>query len=76
VRDRPLSPLALDVMARATVVQMRDDAAELAQLVRDVRRRLPPLPSNPAEREAVLMVMLLQARDRSRRLLTLVDVRS
>lgn len=30
MRDRPLSAEALDIMARATVAQMRGDAAELA----------------------------------------------
>lgn len=30
--DEPLGALALDIMARATVAQLRDDALELAKL--------------------------------------------
>ena len=77
--DRAARDLARDICAWATVHQMRDRADELAELARELQRPIPLLPLDPAEREAVLTVLLLQARDQSRRLLTLVsgdDVRS
>jgi hypothetical protein len=64
--------MASDIMARATLCQLADDADELAVLVRDVSRPLPVMPLDPVQREATLMVLLLQARDRARRLLALV----
>jgi hypothetical protein len=69
--SRP-GPLALSIMARATVNQMRDDAAELAALVAGLNRPLPVLPLDPAQREAALTILLLRERDRARRLLALV----
>jgi len=71
-RDPKLDPVALDLMARSRLADLRSEADELAALVREVRRPLPVLPTNPTEREMVLMALLLQARNRARRLLALV----
>jgi hypothetical protein len=70
--DRKPNALALDLMQRATLSQLRDDAADLAGLVREIQKPLPVLPLDPAERESALTVLLFQARDRERRLLTLI----
>jgi hypothetical protein len=63
--DRP-GPLALDLMRRATVAQLRDDASELAELCKEE-----PLPELPV---SMLKLFRLprRERDRSRRLLGLV----
>ena len=75
--DHPLNAEAKVIFRHATIADLRSDADEGARLVRDTLRPLPVLPLDPAEREAVLMLLLLQARDRSRRLLALLgDVRS
>jgi hypothetical protein len=71
--DPKLGALALDLMQRATLAQLRDDASELAGLVREILRPLPILPLDPAEREVVLAASLLQARDRALHLLTLLS---
>ena len=43
MRDRPLDPVALDLLSRATLCQMRDDADELAALVAGLNEPLPRL---------------------------------
>ena len=76
--ERP-GPLAESLLAAAVVADLRSDADELAELARDTLRPLPVLPLDPVEREMVLTVLLLQARDQAKRLLALVasgDVRS
>ena len=76
--ERP-GPLAESLLAAAVVADLRSDADELAELARETLRPLPVLPLDPVEREMVLMVLLLQARDQAKRLLALVasgDVRS
>jgi len=70
--DPKPNALALDLMQRATLAQLRDDASELAGLVREILEPLPVLPLNATERELALMVLLLQARDREMRLLTVI----
>ena len=79
VPDDPKSnALALDLMQRATLAQLRDDATDLAGLVREILRPLPVLPSDPVEREVVLTILLLQSKERERHVLTLIaggDVR-
>jgi hypothetical protein len=75
--DRPLSSEAQALLRHATVADLKADAHELVALMQAAERPIPVLPLDPAEREAVLMLLLLQARDRSRRLRTLLgDVRS
>lgn len=69
--DQP-EALALDLMARATLAGLREDAAELAAIVREIQRPLPTLPSDATEREKALMNLLLQARDREMRLLSVI----
>jgi hypothetical protein len=71
-RDR-LNAMAVAIMAAGTFHQLADDANELAALVRETLRPLPTLPLDAAEREAAFMGLLLEARDRSRRLLALVS---
>ena len=76
--ERP-GPLAESLLAAAVVADLRSDADELAELARETLRPLPVLPLDPVEREMVLTVLLLQARDQAKRLLALVasgDVRS
>jgi hypothetical protein len=76
--ERP-GPLAESLLAAAVVADLRSDADELAELARETFRPLPVLPLDPVEREMVLTVLLLQARDQAKRLLALVasgDVRS
>jgi hypothetical protein len=69
--DAKLNALALDLCGRATVNQIRDDAAELGELLRE--RPIPPLPDDPALRASLLLVELLRERDRCRRLLAWVE---
>ena len=64
--------LALDLMQRATLAALREDAAELGAIVREHQRPVPTLPLDATERELTLMVLLLQARDREMRLLTVI----
>lgn len=70
--DPKPNALARDLMQWATLAGLREDAVELGAIVREIRRPLPTLPLDAAERELVLMVLLLQARDRERRLLTVI----
>ena len=70
--DRPLDSVALDLMARSRVADLKANGDELARLVRETLRPLPALPLDPVAREQVLAILLLQARDRGRRLLTLI----
>jgi hypothetical protein len=64
--------LALDLMQRATLAGLREDAVELGAIVRENRRPLPTLPLDATERELALMDLLLRARDRERWLLTVI----
>jgi hypothetical protein len=69
-RDPKLDPVALDLLARSRIIEMRESAEEFAELIRE--RPIPSLSSsNPAEREMVLLIQLLRERDRCRRLLSL-----
>ncbi len=61
------------ILAAATVADLRSDAEELAALARETMRPIPVLPLGAVEREATLTILLLQARDRARRLLSLVE---
>jgi hypothetical protein len=70
--DPKPNALALDLMQRATLIQLRDDATDLAGLVREIQKPLPTLPLDATDREMALMDLLLQARDRERRLLTVI----
>ena len=63
--ERP-GPLAQSLLAAAVVADLRSDADELAA---QARERLPPLPVlllDPVEREMVLTVLLLEARDQAK----------
>jgi hypothetical protein len=76
MRDRPLDPIALDLMQRATVAQLRDDATELAALCRGLdgsTAGAPPLSLDPHEREMQLVKLFRAERERSRLLLTLLS---
>jgi hypothetical protein len=70
--DHKPNALALDLMQRATLSQLRDDATDLAGLVREIQTPFQTLPLDATERELALMALLLQARDRERRLLTVI----
>jgi hypothetical protein len=70
--DPKPNALAFDLMQRATLIQLRDDSTDLAGLVREIQKPLPRLPSSATDREMALMDLLLQARDRERRLLTVI----
>jgi hypothetical protein len=65
-------PLARDLMQRATVAGLREDADELCVIVRESQRPLPTTPLDATGREMVLKDLLLQARDRERRLLKMI----
>ena len=64
--------IAADICRAATVCQMRDDADELAAIVRAVEAPLPVLPFDVIEREEVLKLTVLRGRDRERRLLAIL----
>jgi hypothetical protein len=64
--DRPLNAEALAILRHAVVAQLRDDAAELAELCKE--EPLPELPVSMLK----LFRLLRRERDRSRRLLGLV----
>jgi hypothetical protein len=67
-RDHPpLDPVAVDLLSRATLCQLKDDAAELAELCREE-----PLPQLGTVSMLKLFRLLRRERDRSRRLLGLV----
>ena len=70
--DPKPNALALDMMQRATIVELREDAAELGAIVREIQRPLPTLPLDLVEREAVLTILLLQSREREQHVLTLI----
>jgi hypothetical protein len=70
--DRPLSAEAKVILRYAVVADLRSDCDELAALVRETLQPIPTLPADPALRASMLLVLLLQARDRTRRLLAQV----
>jgi hypothetical protein len=70
--DPKPNALALDLMQRATLSQLKDDATDLAGLVRDIQKPLPTLPLDASAGELALMDLLLQARERDTRLLTVI----
>ena len=70
--DPKPNALALDLMQRATLAGLRNDAEELGAIVREMQPPLPTLPLDATDREMALMDLLLQARDRERRLLTVI----
>ena len=70
--DDRTNALAVAIMARATYCQLADDADEFAALVKAVQQPIPDLPDDAAERASLLLLMLLQSRDQSRRLLALL----
>lgn len=70
MQDDPAKKIALDLMARATVIEMRERAEELAELC--IEREIPRLPADARARELDLMELLVRERDRSRRILALV----
>jgi hypothetical protein len=64
--------IVMDLLQRATVCQLRDDADELGALVRAILAPLPTLPSDPVEREKLLAVSLYAKDNAARRLLAWV----
>jgi hypothetical protein len=64
--DRPLDPVALDVLARSRLCDLRNDCDGVAALVAARELPIPELPDN-AERRASKLLLLLQSRDRERR---------
>jgi hypothetical protein len=64
--DDKLGPLALDLLARSRIIEMRERAEELADLCKE--EPLPELPVSMLK----LYRLLRRERDRSRRLLALV----
>jgi hypothetical protein len=64
--------LVADVMARATVLDIRDAADALAESVCTILEPLPVLPLDPVARERVLALALLAKDQAARRLLALV----
>lgn len=73
--DDRLDALAIDLMQRATINQIRDDAAELFELCKGLQPSpdfLPPLSDNRNERQTELLKLLLIERERSRKLLALL----
>ena len=64
--------LALDLMGRSRVADLRSDADELTNIIRAMQRPIPIMPSDPCEREFAMLVQILRERDRCRRLLALV----
>jgi hypothetical protein len=70
--DDRLDALAIDLMQRSRIADLKSDAAELSSLVAGLQRPLPILPTDDRQREAVLTILLFRERDRARRLLALV----
>ena len=70
--DECPGPLARDLMQRATFAGLREDADELAAMVRDSQRPLPTLARDATAREMALLDLLLQARDREKRLIRMI----
>ena len=70
MRDDDPKAIALDLMARATVHQMQDDARELAELCQE--RPLPDLPADDAARVRILLGELVYERHRVRTVLALL----
>ena len=68
--DKVARDLARDLCSRATLAQMREDAEQLATLVRE--RELPELPEDDAARIQILMRELVYERHRSRVILALL----
>jgi len=67
-----LGPLALSIMARATVNQIRDTADETSALVRELLE-LPDIPDRDlTKREAMLALMLWKKTEAAKRLLALI----
>jgi hypothetical protein len=74
--DDRLDALALDLMQRARVADLKADADQLSELLRGLEPSpdfLPPLSDNRNERETELLTLLLRERERSRRLLALLS---
>ena len=71
--DPKLDALALDLMGRSRVIDLKSSADDLMQIIRALQRPIPIMPSDPAERELAMLVQILRERDRRRRLLALVE---
>ena len=50
---------------------MRENADELAKIIRAMCRPIPIMPSDPREREVAMVVQILRERERCRRVLAL-----
>ncbi len=68
-----LDPIALDLLARSRLADLRDTCVELATLKRARQRQIPVLPADPIERENVLTLLVLRERDYFHRALALVE---
>ena len=68
-----LNSEAMAIMGASRVADLRDIAEQTAKLMQAAQRPIPTLPTDPIQREATLTILLLQARDRERRLLALVE---
>jgi len=62
--------IALDLMARSRLADLKADAAELAELISE--KPISPMPEDDHAKVQAFMPLLLEERDRFRRLLTLV----
>ena len=56
--DERVGPLARSLMMEATFIGLRDDASELAAVIKVIRCPLPTLPIDAVQREQVLALAL------------------
>jgi hypothetical protein len=74
-RDLKLDPVALDLLARSRIIEMRESADQLVELCKGLQPSpdfLPPLSADPHECMCELLTLLLIERERSRKLLALL----
>jgi hypothetical protein len=65
--------IARDIMVRSRIADLKADCAELSAILESTRRPIPVFPRNPRDREIAMLIQILRERDRSRRLLALVE---
>ena len=65
--DDRLGAEALAIMAASRVEDLRSSAESIAALIAPLQQPIPQLPDNAEQRASLLLIMLLQSRDRERR---------
>jgi hypothetical protein len=65
--------IARDILVRSRICDLKADAAELSAILESAQRPIPMFPTNSRAREIALFIQVLRERDRSRRLLALLE---